>query len=282
MAGLVWLASYPKSGNTWLRLLLANLLSGQDTPANINRIELNGRSLVRRDAIDAATQIDSDLLTRDEADRLRARLTEDFAAELDASDRDAFVKVHDAYRHRADGTAPFGVRPARAVVYMLRDPRDVAVSLAWHNRVTIAEAISEMADADHVLSRNRNRRSTQLTQRVSDWSGHVLSWTEQRDVPLLLVRYEDLLADPVRTFETAVRFLGIPATTDQIARAVRFSAFAELQGQEARNGFLERQSPDAPFFRSGRAGAWVEVLTPAQAASITRAHGAVMAAFGYV
>jgi len=281
MAGLVWLASYPKSGNTWLRLLLANLLSGRDTPADINRIELNSRFLVRRDRIDEAAQIDSDLLTMDEADLLRARLTEDFAAELDASRRDAFVKVHDAYRHRADGMAPFGRRPARAAVYLLRDPRDVAVSMAWHNGTTIAEAISGMANADQVLSRNRNRRAAQLTQRVCDWSGHVLSWTEQRDVPLLLLRYEDLLADPVGKFETVVRFLGIPATTEQVACAVRFSAFAELKGQEMRKGFLERQSPDAPFFRSGRAGAWAEVLTPAQAASIARRHRAVMDAFGY-
>lgn len=282
MAGVIWLASYPKSGNTWLRLLLANLVGGGDQPARINNMGLNGRYLVKRDGVDEVTQIDSDLLSHHEADRLRPLLAQYYAAEMAAAGCDAFVKVHDAYRRLDDGTPLLGWGTARAALYIVRDPRDVAVSLAFHNNDTLDESIARVGSNDHTLSRGINHRLPQLPQLLSDWSSHVRSWTRQRDVETHVLRYEDLRADPVAVFSRAVAFLGLDATPEAVERAVRHADFAELQRQEAETPFRERlRESTAPFFRSGRAGGWVDSLSPEQAAAIVADHGEVMAEFGY-
>lgn len=278
-ADIVWLASYPKSGNTWLRLLLANLLSGSGEPVDINRVELTLRTPVGRIDVEDMTLIDTGLLTPDEADQLRPRVVEGIVAE--AAGR-CCIKVHDAFRMDTDGEPLLGLGAARAALYVVRDPRDVAVSFAHHRGGSIDKTIAAMNSVDHSMGNARDRWNRQLPQRLLDWSGHVLSWTGQRHVPTHVIRYEDLRADPVGTFGAAVAFLGLDVPPGAVGRAVRFAAFDELQRQEQRSGFCERQPEStAPFFRSGRAGAWAEVLSPAQADAIVAAHGRVMKRFGY-
>lgn len=279
MAGPVWLASYPKSGNTWLRLLLSNLLCGRRGPEDINNLGLAAFCLVNRPVIEDLTLVDTFLLTGEECDRMRPTLMEE--AWREAADHDIFIKVHDAYRHLADGTPLLG-RPARAALYVLRDPRDVAVSLAFHTGNPIGKAVDQILSVGTRMAGNKPRHE-QVPQPLLDWSGHVRSWTGQRDVPVHVLRYEDLRADTVGFFGRATAFLGLEATSDELARAVRQSDFSALQRQEAEKGFRERRpESSAPFFRSGRAGGWVDVLTREQAAAIEAAHGEVMAAYGYL
>lgn len=279
MAGPVWLASYPKSGNTWLRLLLANLLGGQQGPEDINNPGLAAFSLVNRPLIEDRTLVDSFLLTGEECDRMRPSLMEE--AWREAADHDVFIKLHDAYRHLADGTPLLG-RPARAALYVLRDPRDVAVSLAFHTGNPVDKTVRQILSGSARMGGDKPRHE-QVPQPLLDWSGHVRSWTGQRDVPVHVLRYEDLRADTAGIFGRATAFLGLAATPDEVARAVRQSDFSELQRQEAEKGFRERRPEStAPFFRAGRVGGWRDVLTPDQAAAIEDAHGAVMAEFGYL
>lgn len=279
MAGPVWLASYPKSGNTWLRLLLANLLCGQQGPADINDLGLKARNLVNRGEIEEMTLIDSFLLTRGECDRMRPGLMEE--AWREAANQDLFIKLHDAYCRLADGTPMLG-RPARAALYVLRDPRDVAVSLAFHTGNPIGKAVRQILSGSTRMGGDEPHHE-QVSQSLLDWSGHVRSWTGQRDVPVHVLRYEDLRADTAGFFSRAVNFLGLTATADDVARAVSQSDFSALQRQEAEKGFRERRPEStAPFFRAGRVGGWRDVLTPDQAAAIEAAHGAMMAEFGYL
>lgn len=279
MAGPVWLASYPKSGNTSLRLLLANLLGGRPRPEDINNLGLATFSLVNRPVIEDLTLVDSFLLTGEECDRMRPSLMEE--AWREAADHDIFIKLHDAYCHLADGTPLLG-RPARAALYVLRDPRDVAVSLAFHTGNPIDKAVRQILSGSTRMGGNKPHHE-QVPQPLRDWSGHVRSWTGQRDVPVHVLRYEDLHVDTAGIFGRAVAFLGLEATPDEVARAVRQSDFSELQSQEAAKGFRERRPEStAPFFRAGRVGGWRDVLTSDQAATIEATHGMVMTEFGYL
>lgn len=278
--GIVWLASFPKSGNTWLRLLLANLLSPGDEPVGINEISLNSWTPAQRESAEEMTLIDTSLLTRRESDLLRPRTIEGLAAE--ATER-LYIKVHDAYRLNSAGEPLLGRGAGRVALYIVRDPRDVAVSLSYYVNITIDKAIARINSDQFILSDARDRVSKQFPQLLTDWSGHVNSWTGQRDLPVHVLRYEDLRADPVGTFGAAVAFLGIDVPLAAVERAVRCSDFAELQRQERLAGFDERSRRSlVPFFRAGRAGAWTEVLTPAQQEAIVAAHQPVMARFGYV
>lgn len=277
---IVWLASFPKSGNTWLRLLLANLLSPGDEPVSINQITLSSSNHVDRGSAEEMTLIDTSLLTRREANLLRPRVIEGFAAE--ATER-LYIKVHDAYKLNATGEPLLGRGSGRVALYIIRDPRDVVISLSHYLNIAVDFAISQINSDGFILADFPNCSSKQFPQLLTDWSGHVDSWTGQRDLPVHVLRYEDLRADPVGTFGAAVAFLGIDASQAVVERAVRCADFAELQRQERQTGFDER-SPRSlhPFFRAGRAGAWKDVLTPAQQEAIVAAHQPVMARFGYI
>jgi aryl sulfotransferase len=278
-AHIVWLASFPKSGNTWFRIFLANLAREDATPADINDLDERGGIASSRYEFEAATMLDSSLLSHDDIDDLRPRV---YAAITAETSEDRWVKVHDAYTRLEDGEPLLGRHVARAAIYLVRDPRDVAVSLAHHNSTTIDNAIKLMNSTDGALCSGKKGLSLQLRQKLMGWSGHVTSWLDQTDVPVHVVRYEDLLAAPAEFFATALKFAGRSAPPDDIERAVHHADFGELQRQESEKGFAERMSRTAPFFRSGRGGGWQESLTAAQIEAIEECHGAVIARLGYV
>jgi aryl sulfotransferase len=275
---IVWLASFPKSGNTWFRILLANLTAGEKGPADINNLDERGGIASSRHEFEAMTMLDSGLISHDDIDNLRPRIYESLAKD---TARQRWVKVHDAYTTTQTGEPLLGRHAARAAVYLVRDPRDVAVSLAYHNSSTIDEAIRLMNAADGALCAGRKGLAPQLRQKLTGWSGHVTSWLEQSDVPVHLVRYEDLMAAPAACFAAALESAGRAATAADIERAIRHSDFAELRRQEEEKGFAERMSRTAPFFRSGRIGGWREILSGEQAGAIVQCHRAAMARLDY-
>jgi hypothetical protein len=276
--GIIWLASFPKSGNTWFRIFLANLAAGDTGPADINNLDERGGIASSRHEFEAATLLGSGLLSHDDIDCLRPRVYEAMAA---ATSEQRWIKVHDAYATTPNGEPLLGRNVAGAAVYLVRDPRDVAVSLAYHNNTTIDDAIKLMNRADGALCGGRKGMATQLRQRLTGWSGHVTSWLDQTDVPVHLARYEDLRAAPAERFGAALTFADRPATPEQIERAIRYADFAELQRQESEHGFAERLSRTAPFFRAGQAGGWLAALSSEQVRAIEQCHGAVMTRLGY-
>ena len=290
----IWLASYPKSGNTWLRMLVANLSATNDCPVDINDLPERGGMASGREPFDTLLLIESGVLTHDECDRLRpllhaararfAGVDDEDLENSDAPDDVRFVKTHDAYTLTPAGEPLLaGARGAHGAILIVRDPRDVAPSLANHNNSSIDDAIAFMSDPLACFSGNPGRQHNQLRQQLPTWSGFNESWLSQTDIPVHLVRYEDLAADPVRTFRAALEFAGREATAEQVERAVRFADFGNLQRQEREKGFREGPRPyvDGQFFRRGEAGAWRDELTAEQVALIEAAHEPMMRRLGY-
>ncbi|HEX3918880.1 MAG TPA: sulfotransferase domain-containing protein [Caulobacteraceae bacterium] len=277
-AGIVWLASFPKSGNTWFRIFLANLAAGESGPADINDLDGGGGIASSRQEFEAATLLDSALVSHEDIDRLRPAVHARAAANRQDQ---RWIKVHDAYTLNADGEPVLGRRAAAAAIYLVRDPRDVAVSFAHHTNTTIDAAIELMNAPDSALCRGRKGPAPQLRQKLLGWSGHAASWLDQTDTPVHLVRYEDLRADPAPAFAAALAFAQRRATEEELARAIRHSDFSELQRQEGEKGFAERMSRAAPFFRAGRAGGWRDALSAEQIERIEGAHAPMMRRLGY-
>ena len=275
--GIVWLASFPKSGNTWFRIFLANLAAGENGPADINNLDERGGIASSRHEFEAATLLDSGFVSHDDIDELRREI---YARAHAACQEQRWIKVHDAYTLTPSGLPMFGV-PGTRVVYLVRDPRDVAISLSHHNSITIDQAIKLMIEPEGALCASRKGLAPQLRQKLMGWSGHVASWLDQPDLPVMFLRYEDSRADPTKKFAAALAFVGRAVAPDDIARAIRHADFSELQRQESEKGFAERRSRTAPFFRSGRPGGWCETLSPEQVARIEAAHGPMMARLGY-
>jgi aryl sulfotransferase len=115
-----------------------------------------------------------------------------------------WVKVHDAQRRLADGRWLFPPAVSGVAVYLIRNPLDVAVSLAFHEgHEDMRRSVAKMCDEHTVLG---SGRSLQLSQFLGSWSQHVESWIDQSEIPVLLVRYEDMLTDAGRELTRVVQF----------------------------------------------------------------------------
>lgn len=278
MKRIVWLASYPKSGNTWFRVFLTNYLRNAAEPARINELEATPIASGRH-AMDEALGYDSGELTFDEVDALRPDV---YRHEAGRAAGRIYRKVHDAWTRLPDGRPLFPPEATVGALYFVRDPRDVCVSFAHHSgHGDFDRLISRMADADFCFCETPLQEAHQLRQRLLTWSGHVRSWVDNGEFPVRVVRYEDMLREPEAAFGAAVEFLGLPRDRERLRRAISFSRFEELRTQEEREGFHERQRGER-FFRRGEAGSWRDELTADQAERIIAGHAEVMSAFGYV
>lgn len=270
---LCFLASYPKSGSTWVRALLLGLLRPQveDVLDTLSRgFSLHAAS---REFLDAATGLESSNLTLAEARALRRRA---FVFAATTRLPPPVLKIHEAF----DGEAALGspeITPR--VIYVARNPLDVCCSLAAHRSMDIDRCVEFMGDPSAELRAPHG--APQLSQRLGAWSGHVAGWTRDHSLPLCVVRYEDLHARPAVELERLAGFLGLEVERPRIESAVRAASFDQLAAEERDAGFSERPPGMPVFFRKGRVDSWREELTPRQAARIERDHSPTLLQLGY-
>jgi hypothetical protein len=269
---IVWLASYPKSGNTWLRAIFANYRREKEGPADINR--LGSPIASRRHEFDEITGVEASDLTMDEIDSLRPAVYRHLAAHA----RDPLPqKIHDAYT-----PALIPTDATRGAIYIIRNPLDVAVSYANHLGISVDRTIAWMRDETYTLAGGRRHLPNQLRQRLRSWSGHALSWLDQSAFPAHVMRYEDMSLRPSETFAAALDFAGLSPDIARLERAIENSSFEKLRQQEETHGFDERPSTTAVFFRQGKPGGWRDALEAPQVEKIVQDHAEVMRRFGYL
>ncbi len=189
-----------------------------------------------------------------------------------------FTKVHESYSSRFDGKPLFPAHDNCRVVYLARNPLDVAGSFAHHENCAIDEIIDRMSyPAAQVLN-----AETYFDEHMGTWSEHAGSWLEQDKLETLVVRYEDLLEDTVGMFKKVLDFSGLEWDQHKASKAVRASKFGSLQRKEATDRFKGRPTKVENFFRSGKAGQWKQELSPAQARRIISEHRSRMEHLGYL
>lgn len=279
MKRIVWLASYPKSGNTWFRAFLANFLRDPDVPVNINQIQ-TGPIASARMPLDTALGYDSSDLTFEEIDSLRR---EHFLACGEEEGAPLFFKVHDAYTCTSAGQPLFPPEVSLAVIYLVRNPLDVCVSFAHHcGRSEYDRVIKSMSRPEHAMAGNVRRHNDQLRQRMLSWSGHVASWRDAAGHRVKILRYEDMKQNTLQTFTEAIGFLGLPTDERRVKKALEFSSFEELSRQEEKNGFRERVHAERKFFRKGVVGDAQRTLSESQKATIRTDHESMMRQMNYL
>ena len=279
--GIVWLASYPKSGNTWMRALLANCLAdaGRAVPLNALPFPVSVYGLV----FDEAAGLAVEDFTGDEIESLLPAYLRFDLRRLVAKQgarSHVYRKVHSAYVRNRSGQPLFPEDATAGAVYIVRNPLDVAVSWAFHGEEgDCAKSVARLNDARATVG---GRGRDQPRQRLLDWSGNVESWCAA-PFPVCVVRYEDMLADAVAELRRVVRFLRIEDVSEaRLRRAAAHAGFANLRQSEAREGFREKPSKNPGFFfREGRAGGWRQHLSAVQARDLASMHWVTMEAFGY-
>jgi len=275
---MVWLASYPKSGNTWFRIFLSNLFSDSLDPININDLTKTPISS-DRNLIDTYLGMHSSELTHEEIDNLRPEVFNKISEEISEL---SYHKTHDAWTLNSKGRPIFPAEITRGVMYIIRNPLDLAISYAYHNGETIDQTISLLNNNDARIASKKNKLNTQTQQILTSWSDHVISWIDQSKLPVHIIRYEDMLDDPLRTFGAALEFLQLGYTESDIIRAIKNSSFNILKEMETDDDFKERSIKSESFFRKGKSGEWKARLSEPQIHKIVSHHKETMQRFGYL
>jgi hypothetical protein len=272
MGKILWLASYPRSGNTWLRVFLHNLFRNPDRPQDINQLQGITDSQSRWYQMFDPRPLTE--LTKEEIAALRPKTHAAIAA---THPETIFVKTHNALVEDR-GTPMISLEHTAGAIYIVRNPLDVAVSYAVHFGVSHDEAVAAMGRPRNQSIGNQLSYAYELH---GTWSEHVASWTGRSHPALHIVRYEDMITEPAATFGAITSFLGVKVSADRIQKAVRFSSFDVLKGQEGSRGFRERSLKSEVFFRSGQIGQGQESLRPDLAHRLRSEHREQMERHGY-
>jgi len=277
---IVWLASYPKSGNTWVRCFLDAYLTGEVDINNISASvsdDSTARCLPGDGSDPADYPLDVQILTRPMGLLRLVRQFELNSIEM-GFDIPLFVKTHSAHMV-ANGVELLPNSLTKAVVHVVRDPRDVVISFAKHMGKDLDKGIELFFDRTRNLHDNR---VSKMADFISSWPQFVSSYANADSHNVLNVKYEDMLDRPVHTFGRILKHSGIKPDDERIEKALELVKIDKLRAQEEKDGFGE-SSPHHKdkFFGKGKAGGWMEVLTPSQLHKIEKGCSSMMKRFNY-
>ncbi len=253
---IIWLASYPKSGNTWIRSLLAHYFMPKGQAPDINNLRNFTTGDVRKDFFDAAQgtpykgeTLEDWLKVRPAALRLIATSKPDHH----------FVKTH-CQSERIMGVDVIPPEVTAAAIYVMRNPFDLVPSFARHISTDIDTAIDRIVHLDNIMGTGKG-----IFEPLGRWDDHVRSWTTAPGLPLHVIRYEDMQKNPGKAVGKLLeKFLKVQVNRPTLAAAVKATNFAALKKQEETIGFAEKPASMDRFFAKGKAGVWRDDLTPEQ------------------
>lgn len=274
---ILWLASYPRSGNTFVRILLANYFLSGDEASGIGKLPGFCPADTALPLWEAYAAIFGAPKSAEETWAARPKFFDYLRQTRDPRGFPG-LKTH-TVNLEFFGTRGFSFHPDDRALYIVRHPLDVVVSLADFHGKSIDQAIDELCTSGAVV---HDKRLGALEVRGS-WAEHVASWYLTSPCPVMLVQYEALRVDPVTALRTILGFIGAPVIEDRIALAVGASQFDKVRQQEKLNSFDETppNTTSGAFFRKGESLQWLKALSTEQAYRLADGCGAIMQRVGY-
>ena len=255
---IIWLASYPKSGNTWVRLFLEALLFYKNEELNINKTNIRQFPL-RKDFNDLNINIDN---------------VKEFATnclisqeKINLDNKLKIFKTHNAFWKSGDHSFT-NEENTQGVIYIVRDPRNVITSLKNHFSVKdYNEALKLIINEKMIIGSNVKKREFDLPTVTSSWSNHFKSWKKMKK-NYLLIKYEELLENPLSEFMKISNYIEInyklSFKKNQVHEAIEKCNFEKLTNQEEREGFQEaaddKNGSKKKFFYLGPKNNWQSLL----------------------
>lgn len=271
---IFWIAGYPKSGTTWMQLFLEAYHTSD--PLNIN----SPLHYSHPDSYTRTYQTVSNVNIHQLQDSTLYLLRPAALINLITNhDTDIVLKTHHANIGIDEGIPLIPSALTKQALYIVRDPRDLVISLAQHLKMEIDDTITLISDQNAHIARGTQEYPNE-GHFISDWSTNVLSWTQTNTYAIALVRYEDLVDQPVQHFPTVLQALGRPVEPMRITNALNQTTFPRLQAQEQENGYYG--AVNGKFFNHGTSGHWKEILTQDQQHRIEERHKDVMTQLGYL
>ncbi|MDC0125421.1 sulfotransferase domain-containing protein [Candidatus Pelagibacter sp.] len=257
---IIWLASYPKSGNTWLRSLLSGYFFSKDGSFNfdlLNNIDQYPSSSYFEKYKDLFTEPES---TSKYWLKEQARINKDKKLR--------FFKTHNALC-KIDNNSFTDEQNTLGAIYIVRDPRNILSSLAHHYQINNKDAYEFMKDQKRSLVEKKQDRFLGFNALFS-WSIHQKSWSECKKFPVLTIKYEDLEAKTFQTFEIIYKFiqkitkLNKKFDKEKAKKVIHTCKFDKLQQLERIKGFNEsmigKKKERIKFFNLGIKNNYKELL----------------------
>lgn len=274
---LIWLASYPRSGNTFTRILLANYIAAEGEAYELNKLQdfipadISTVLWPKSNGIEPKPEDFEALWKARPAAIAKYRKTK-------APETFPCLKTHCA-NVLAFGSSGFDFRPNDRAVYLVRHPLDVLLSYADFNATDIDFTLGLMTTSGFTVT----QPVTGSIEIRGSWTENVSGWVAAPPCPVLLVRYEELSTNTEATLRSILAFLGIPIIEERLRHAVSASRFDKVRQQEATHGFHERPADalSGKFFREGKALQWLRHLTPQQTHRLADICEKEMAMLGY-
>ena len=271
----IFLASYPKSGNTWLRAIILSALQQNNiiNLKDLSKIRLLSDKMnftsFKNKIYEKKGLIDYDWMSKNII-LCQKKLNENTKYNF-------FFKTH-SVRHKSFTNETVNA----GFIYIVRDPRDVVVSLSNFSGINLDEAINQVVFNKQLMTNANGAREL-----VSNWELNIKSWLEYKTVPCLFIRYEDLLIKPNNIILKIIAFINIVTNKNilnnkkNIDKIIKNTKFKILQSQEISNGFNEA-SKHSKFFRSGTLNQWKDVLSNTQVQIIDNNLQPLMKYFNYI
>ena len=282
---IIWLASYPKSGNTWVRSFISSLLYSNDGTNDFTKLENIKQFPVR-------SQFQNFI---DDLQDIKQVYQNWYIVQnyLNLDNKIKFIKTHhvnckiDNFKF-TDDTNSIGV------IYIVRDPRNVACSVKNHFSLENFEEVKEFIFREHnwlgiITNKKLKPLDNKIPTLISSWKTNYLSW-KNKTKNYLLIKYEDLIKDPHTEFSKISKYLENHLNTkfDQkkIKRAIETCSFKNLQNLEMEGKFeestIDKNNKSVRFFHLGPDNDWKKILDKKIADEITAKFEPEMKELGYL
>ena len=274
---IIWIASYPKSGNTWVRSLLSAYLYSDDGIFNF--------SLLKK-----IQQFPSEKFFEffmKDFNNIKKQSNYWIAAQdrINLSNEITFLKTHSALCTFENN--PFtNKNNTKAVIYVVRDPRNIVTSVLNHYSFKNIEESFDFIAKDQITIIGEN-----IVQYLGTWQQNYKSWRDLKFAPVLVVKYEDLINDTKKTFLSILNFLSdfmdIKINKKKIVNSIDSCSFDSLVKKEKKEGFVEalvhkESGKKIRFFNLGKKNNWENLLKPEIEEKIRLVFNKEMKELGYL
>ena len=258
---IIWIASYPKSGNTWLRSLLSSYFFSKNGVFNFNQL-------------DNIKQFSCKNLNSSEinSSNYQTIVSKNWIPTQEIINKDKkihFLKTHNAICS-INGNSFTNQNNTIAAIYIIRDPRNVITSISNHYNLSLQDSLEFIKNKKKIIFPNKKKINNHDDFNfISNWSDHYSSWKNINFAPIKIIKYEDLTRDTNKTFISILEFLSkfIKFNFDKskIKNSIDSTTFDKLAEMEREVGFAESSdstlnSKKIRFFHLGNKNTWSNLL----------------------